>query len=137
MFLFDEPLSNLDAKLRVQTRAELSKLHERLQTTFIYVTHDQIEAMTMATRIAVMKDGLLHQVDTPEDLYFRPDNVFVAGFIGSPSMNFIPGTVTGAAAGGYARRRRALRSTAARTISAARRACRHGGHHWHPSRRPA
>ncbi len=97
VFLFDEPLSNLDAKLRVQTRAELSKLHERLQTTFIYVTHDQIEAMTMATRIAVLKDGLLHQVGTPEDLYFRPDNVFVAGFIGSPSMNFIPGTLTGTA----------------------------------------
>src|SRR5450756_2297270 len=82
VFLFDEPLSNLDAKLRVQTRAELSKLHERLETTFIYVTHDQVEAMTMATRIAVLKDGLLQQVGTPEDLYFRPDNVFVGGFIG-------------------------------------------------------
>jgi multiple sugar transport system ATP-binding protein len=97
VFLFDEPLSNLDAKLRVQTRAELSKLHQRLQTTFIYVTHDQVEAMTMASRIAVLKDGLLHQVGTPEDLYFRPDNVFVAGFIGSPSMNFIPGTLRGTA----------------------------------------
>ena len=96
VFLFDEPLSNLDAKLRVQTRTELSKLHERLGTTFIYVTHDQIEAMTMATRIAVLKDGLLQQVGTPEDLYFRPDNVFVAGFIGSPSMNFFQGTITGA-----------------------------------------
>jgi multiple sugar transport system ATP-binding protein len=88
VFLFDEPLSNLDAKLRVQTRAELTKLHERLETTFIYVTHDQIEAMTMATRIAVLKDGLLQQVGTPEELYFTPDNMFVAGFIGSPSMNF-------------------------------------------------
>ena len=93
VFLFDEPLSNLDAKLRVQTRTELSKLHKRLGTTFIYVTHDQVEAMTMATRIAVLKDGILQQVGTPEDLYFRPDNVFVAGFIGSPSMDFFPGTL--------------------------------------------
>ena len=93
VFLFDEPLSNLDAKLRVQTRAELSKLHLRLGTTFIYVTHDQVEAMTMATRIAVMKDGLLHQLDTPQHLYDHPDNVFVAGFIGSPSMNFFDATL--------------------------------------------
>jgi len=88
VFLFDEPLSNLDAKLRVQTRAELSKLHQRLQTTFIYVTHDQVEAMTMATRIAVIKDGLIQQVETPQNLYDSPSNVFVAGFIGSPAMNF-------------------------------------------------
>jgi multiple sugar transport system ATP-binding protein len=88
VFLFDEPLSNLDAKLRVQTRAEISKLHVRLGTTFIYVTHDQTEAMTMGTRIAVMKDGLLHQIDTPQVLYDRPANIFVAGFIGSPAMNF-------------------------------------------------
>jgi len=88
VFLFDEPLSNLDAKLRVQTRAEISKLHQRLQTTFIYVTHDQTEAMTMATRIAVMNKGLLQQVDTPQQLYDKPDNLFVAGFIGSLSMNF-------------------------------------------------
>ncbi len=88
VFLFDEPLSNLDAKLRVQTRAEISKLHQRLKTTFIYVTHDQVEAMTMATRIAVMKDGVLQQLDSPQNLYERPSNVFVAGFIGSPSMNF-------------------------------------------------
>src|SRR5512141_2653039 len=88
VFLMDEPLSNLDAKLRVSARAEISKLHMQLGTTFIYVTHDQIEAMTMGTRIAVMKDGLLQQVDTPQNLYDRPDNVFVAGFIGSPSMNF-------------------------------------------------
>jgi multiple sugar transport system ATP-binding protein len=93
VFLFDEPLSNLDAKLRVQTRAELSKLHLRLGTTFIYVTHDQMEAMTMATRIAVMKDGLLQQVDTPPVLYDHPANVFVAGFIGSPSMNFFDVTL--------------------------------------------
>ncbi|MFN2274436.1 MAG: ABC transporter ATP-binding protein, partial [Anaerolineales bacterium] len=83
VFLFDEPLSNLDAKLRVQTRAEITKLHKRLATTFIYVTHDQVEAMTMATRIAVMKDGILQQIDTPQNLYDYPANVFVAGFIGS------------------------------------------------------
>jgi multiple sugar transport system ATP-binding protein len=97
VFLFDEPLSNLDAKLRVQTRTELSKLHQRLGTTFIYVTHDQVEAMTMATRIAVLKDGVLQQVGTPEQLYFQPDNVFVAGFIGSPAMNFLPGRLSGTA----------------------------------------
>ena len=88
VFLFDEPLSNLDAKLRVQTRAEISKLHKQLGATFIYVTHDQTEAMTMGTRIAVMKDGVLQQVETPQTLYDRPGNIFVAGFIGSPSMNF-------------------------------------------------
>jgi multiple sugar transport system ATP-binding protein len=88
VFLFDEPLSNLDAKLRVQTRAEISKMHLRLQTTFIYVTHDQTEAMTMASRIAVMNKGKLQQLDTPQTLYDRPDNMFVAGFIGSPAMNF-------------------------------------------------
>src|SRR5512136_1775873 len=90
VFLFDEPLSNLDAKLRVQMRAEISKLHLRLQTTFIYVTHDQVEAMTMATRIAVMNKGVLQQLDTPQNLYDRPANLFVAGFIGSPAMNFFP-----------------------------------------------
>ena len=88
VFLMDEPLSNLDAKLRVQARAEISKLHTRLETTFIYVTHDQVEAMTMGSRIAVLKDGLLQQVDTPQTLYDLPANMFVAGFIGSPSMNF-------------------------------------------------
>jgi multiple sugar transport system ATP-binding protein len=88
VFLFDEPLSNLDAKLRVQTRAEISKLHQQLGATFIYVTHDQTEAMTMGSRIAVMKDGVLQQVDTPQTLYDRPGNQFAAGFIGSPSMNF-------------------------------------------------
>jgi multiple sugar transport system ATP-binding protein len=89
VFLMDEPLSNLDAKLRVQTRAEIKKLHARLQTTTIYVTHDQVEAMTMGDRIVVMKDGLVQQVDTPLNLYDRPANLFVAGFIGSPAMNFI------------------------------------------------
>ncbi len=88
VFLLDEPLSNLDAKLRVQTRAEITKLHQRLGTTFIYVTHDQVEAMTMASRIAVMNHGILMQVDTPQKLYDAPDNLFVAGFIGSPAMNF-------------------------------------------------
>ena len=89
VFLMDEPLSNLDAKLRVQTRAELIKLHRRLGITTIYVTHDQVEAMTMGDRIAVMKDGLMQQCDTPLNLYHRPANIFVAGFIGSPSMNFM------------------------------------------------
>jgi multiple sugar transport system ATP-binding protein len=88
VFLMDEPLSNLDAKLRVQTRAEIARLHQRLGTTTIYVTHDQVEAMTMGDRIAVMRDGLLNQVGTPQELYDHPVNVFVAGFIGSPSMNF-------------------------------------------------
>jgi len=90
VFLFDEPLSNLDAKLRVAMRAEISKLHQRLETTFIYVTHDQTEAMTMATRIAVINSGLLQQVDSPQHLYDFPNNLFVAGFIGSPAMNFFP-----------------------------------------------
>jgi len=95
VFLFDEPLSNLDAKLRVQTRAEITKLHQRLGTTFIYVTHDQVEAMTMADRIAVIRDGILQQSDTPQNLYDYPNNVFVAGFIGSPSMNFFDASITG------------------------------------------
>jgi len=88
VFLMDEPLSNLDAKLRVQTRAEIARLHQRLGTTTIYVTHDQVEAMTMGDRICVMKDGLLQQVGSPQELYDHPVNIFVAGFIGSPSMNF-------------------------------------------------
>ena len=91
VFLFDEPLSNLDAKMRVQMRAELSRLHKRLATTIIYVTHDQMEAMTMGERIAVMKAGVIQQVATPLTLYHRPINRFVAGFIGSPSMNFVEG----------------------------------------------
>jgi multiple sugar transport system ATP-binding protein len=88
VFLFDEPLSNLDAKLRIAMRSEITKLHQRLSTTFIYVTHDQIEAMTMASRIAVINKGILQQLDTPQSLYDRPDNMFVAGFMGSPAMNF-------------------------------------------------
>jgi multiple sugar transport system ATP-binding protein len=93
VFLMDEPLSNLDAKLRVQTRAEISKLHQRLETTFIYVTHDQTEAMTMGSRICVLRDGLMMQIDSPQNLYDHPDNVFVAGFIGSPAMNFFDATL--------------------------------------------
>ena len=95
VFLMDEPLSNLDAKLRVQTRAEIARLHQRLKTTVVYVTHDQVEAMTMGQRIAVMNEGLLMQVGTPQALYDTPINRFVAGFIGSPSMNFVDVTVDG------------------------------------------
>jgi multiple sugar transport system ATP-binding protein len=95
VFLMDEPLSNLDAKLRVETRANILRLHQRLNTTFVYVTHDQIEAMTMGTRIAVMNEGRLQQVGSPQELYDRPINRFVAGFIGSPAMNFISVELTG------------------------------------------
>jgi multiple sugar transport system ATP-binding protein len=93
VFLFDEPLSNLDAKLRAQMRAEIKSLHQRLQTTTVYVTHDQIEAMTMADRIVVMHDGVIEQIGTPLELYDRPDNLFVAQFIGSPAMNIVQGTL--------------------------------------------
>lgn len=93
VFLFDEPLSNLDAKLRVQMRAEIRQLHQRLKTTTIYVTHDQIEAMTMADKIVVLRDGKIEQVGTPLELYDKPLNVFVASFIGSPAMNHLPGTI--------------------------------------------
>jgi multiple sugar transport system ATP-binding protein len=95
VFLMDEPLSNLDAKLRVQTRAEIARLHQRLKTTIVYVTHDQVEAMTMGQRIAVMSQAKLQQVGSPQELYDRPLNKFVAGFIGSPSMNFLPMTLEG------------------------------------------
>src|SRR5438067_8856436 len=94
VFLLDEPLSNLDAKLRGQTRIELQKLHRDLETTFIYVTHDQVEAMTMGDRIALMYDGILQQVGTPGDVYDHPANLFVAGFIGTPTMNFVPVTTS-------------------------------------------
>jgi multiple sugar transport system ATP-binding protein len=95
VFLLDEPLSNLDAKLRVQTRIELQKQHRALHATFIYVTHDQVEAMTMGDRIAVMRDGVLQQVAPPREIYGNPANMYVAGFIGSPTMNFLPVTVQG------------------------------------------
>src|SRR5207342_3357207 len=100
VFLFDEPLSNLDAKLRVAMRTEIKELHQRLKTTTVYVTHDQVEAMTMADRIVVMHDGRVEQIGAPLALYDRPDNVFVAGFIGSPAMNFLRGSLrlNGAAA---------------------------------------
>ncbi|MGO7427828.1 ABC transporter ATP-binding protein, partial [Rhizobium ruizarguesonis] len=94
-FLMDEPLSNLDAKLRVQMRAEIASLQRKLNVTTIYVTHDQVEAMTMGDRVAVMKGGVLQQVDTPQNLYNRPDNVFVAAFIGSPSMNLYEAVLNG------------------------------------------
>lgn len=93
VFLMDEPLSNLDAKLRVQMRSEIKKLHEKLQTTFIYVTHDQTEALTMGDRIVVLEKGVIQQVDTPENIYQNPQNTFVAGFVGSPQMNFIEGSI--------------------------------------------
>jgi multiple sugar transport system ATP-binding protein len=93
VFLFDEPLSNLDAKLRVAMRAEIKSLHQRLKTTTVYVTHDQVEAMTMADKIVVMHDGIVEQLGEPLELYDRPRNVFVAGFIGSPAMNFVRGTL--------------------------------------------
>ena len=102
VFLFDEPLSNLDAKLRVQMRVELKRLHERLETTAIYVTHDQVEAMTLGSRVVVMKDGWVQQVGEPMEIYTRPQNKFVAGFIGSPAMNFIPVTIAEAAGSLYA-----------------------------------
>jgi multiple sugar transport system ATP-binding protein len=101
VFLFDEPLSNLDAKLRVQMRTEIKALHQRLKTTTVYVTHDQIEAMTMADRIVVMHDGIVEQIGTPLELYDYPTNLFVAGFIGSPAMNFIPGVVRGNGSAGF------------------------------------
>ena len=94
-FLMDEPLSNLDAKLRVAMRAELARLHERLGVTTVYVTHDQVEAMTLGQRVAVLRDGVLQQCDTPQELFDRPANLFVAAFIGSPSMNLVEATVDG------------------------------------------
>ncbi|MEP6588370.1 MAG: ABC transporter ATP-binding protein [Polaromonas sp.] len=100
IFLFDEPLSNLDAKLRVEMRAEIKRLHQLSGITSVYVTHDQIEAMTLGSRIAVMKDGILQQIGTPDDIYRRPANTYVAGFIGSPTMNFIAGNASGTSAGG-------------------------------------
>jgi multiple sugar transport system ATP-binding protein len=101
VFLFDEPLSNLDAKLRVAMRTEIKELHQRLKTTTVYVTHDQIEAMTMADKIVVMHDGIVEQIGTPLDLYDKPDNLFVAGFIGSPAMNFLKGRVKANGSAGF------------------------------------
>ena len=112
-FLMDEPLSNLDAKLRVQMRAELQRLHERLGTTTVYVTHDQVEAMTLGDRVAVLRDGILQQVDTPQNLYSHPANLFVAAFIGSPPMNLVEATVRGRPR--VVRRLRRRRSSPARS----------------------
>ena len=109
VFLMDEPLSNLDAKLRVQTRAEIARLHQRLHTTIVYVTHDQVEAMTMGDRIAVMNFGVLQQIGSPQDLYQKPVNKFVAGFIGSPAMNFINVNVQSSRAARPSSRTRASR----------------------------
>ncbi len=117
VFLFDEPLSNLDAKLRVAMRTEIKELHQRLKTTTVYVTHDQIEAMTMADKIVVMHDGIVEQIGTPLDLYDKPDNLFVAGFIGSPAMNFLKGKVKVNGKAGFAgpeRREAAARRGAGR-----------------------
>ena len=124
LFLFDEPLSNLDAKLRVAMRAEISKLHRRLGATIIYVTHDQVEAMTMAERIFIMNHGVLQQSGTPMEVYAKPASRFVAGFIGSPAMNFIDAKVL-EADGGLVHRRRRLPGQAPRVVSgAARPVCR-------------
>src|SRR5205814_6190290 len=101
VFLFDEPLSNLDAKLRVAMRAEIKALHQRLKTTTVYVTHDQVEAMTMADKIVVMQDGRIEQIGTPLELYDRPANLFVAQFIGSPAMNIVDGTLRRNGAGAF------------------------------------
>ncbi len=121
LFLFDEPLSNLDAKLRVEMRTEIKKLHQRLGTTIVYVTHDQVEAMTLASRIAVMHQGSIQQFAEPRTTYERPANMFVAGFMGSPPMNFIPARL---AAGGN--RPEVLIESDGRRAAPARAACRRG-----------
>ena len=142
-FLMDEPLSNLDAKLRVQMRAELSRLHERLGTTTIYVTHDQVEAMTLGHRVAVLKDGVLQQVDTPQHLYRHPANLFVAAFIGSPPMNLVEATVGGASRARSPDQRIALGADAGLAgFEGAHRdpghpPVRHGGHGRVAQRRPS
>ena len=121
-FLMDEPLSNLDAKLRVQMRAEIASLQRQLGVTTIYVTHDQVEAMTMGDRVAVLKEGVLQQVDTPRALYHRPVNVFVAGFIGSPAMNLFEGRLEGG--GSSCRGRVSAAAGCGRTVAGARGATR-------------
>ena len=130
VFLFDEPLSNLDAKLRVAMRTEIKELHQRLKTTTVYVTHDQIEAMTMADKIVVMHDGIVEQMGTPLELYDSPANQFVAGFIGSPAMNFLKGQVKSNGSAGFrgAERRQASAGFGAGQFGRAAR------HLWRPSR---
>ncbi len=136
--LFDEPLSNLDAQLRLDMRTEIKKLHQRLGATIVYVTHDQIEAMTLATRIAVMKGGVLQQLGTPSEVYNRPANTFVAGFMGSPRMNLLPARLAGSEGGSSRwRSRRRARRPCASTLPAARRTARlhrPGGHRRHSRR---
>ena len=134
VFLFDEPLSNLDAKLRVAMRSEIKELHQRLKTTSIYVTHDQIEAMTMGDKIVVMRDGRIEQIGSPLELYDHPANLFVAGFIGSPAMNFLPGTLRRNGGGG---RRRARRRHALAAPLRRRRRRRPAGRSRHAARAPA
>ncbi len=120
-FLMDEPLSNLDAKLRVQMRTEVARIQKRLGTTMVYVTHDQTEAMTLGDRVAVMRAGIIQQVDTPANLYEKPRNLFVAGFIGSPSMNFLPGRLEGEVVKTADRRHPAVRQAAQRRAGGHRR----------------
>ena len=129
VFLFDEPLSNLDAKLRVQMRTEIKELHERLKTTTVYVTHDQIEAMTMADKIVILRDGYIEQIGSPLEVYDHPANLFVAAFIGSPAMNLLKGEIV-------ERRGAAVKSGDAILPLAARRRCEAGpqGRLWHPAR---
>ena len=138
VFLFDEPLSNLDAKLRVAMRTEIKELHQRLKTTTVYVTHDQIEAMTMADKIVVMHDGIVEQIGTPLDLYDKPDNLFVAGFIGSPAMNFLKGKVRVNGVGGFdGPVGVSCRSAARRRVPTAGRRCTESGPSISPSRMTA
>ena len=134
VFLFDEPLSNLDAQLRVQMRTEIGELHQRLRTTTIYVTHDQIEAMTMADRIVVMNGGRVEQVGSPLELYDTPQNLFVAGFIGSPAMNLLPGRVAGGRFVSDAASQRRCRRTC-RSGMAARSSAVSGRTNWRSARR--
>ena len=134
VFLFDEPLSNLDAKLRVQMRVELKKLHDRLGTTAIYVTHDQVEAMTLGDRVVVMKDGLVQQVGEPLELYNEPANLFVAGFLGSPAMNFATVKVSGTDGALWAEAEGLRIKVAGRDRRPARPLCRQGGHAGDPAR---
>ncbi len=141
VFLFDEPLSNLDAKLRVAMRAEIKALHQRLKTTTVYVTHDQIEAMTMADRIVVMHDGIIEQIGTPLELFDQPGNLFVAQFIGSPAMNVFEGTVRGSGGERGRGARHALAAAGAASAAATGRRCTtayaRATWHWPPDGIPA
>ena len=133
IFLFDEPLSNLDAKLRVEMRTEIKRLHDRLGTTIVYVTHDQVEAMTLGTKVAVMRNGVIQQLADPQTIYDKPANLFVAGFIGSPTMNFLEGTLEQIGRRARASPRRADASAAGDGAERTR-LCREAGRRRHPSR---